>query len=75
MQTNVKKLKLATILLCEQFNQMNVLKILAFDHLNSTMLVLYPSLESVHKCHLVYIVGSMQIAVSSRIGTNKYDLP
>ncbi len=47
MQTNVKKLKLVTILLCEQFNQMNVLKILAFDHLSSTMLVLIHPLSQV----------------------------
>ena len=47
MQTNVKNLKLATILLCEQFNQMNVLKTLAFDHLNSTMLVLIHPLSQV----------------------------
>lgn len=47
MQTNVKKLKLVTILLCEQFNQMNVLKILAFDHLCSTMLVLIHPLSQV----------------------------
>ncbi len=31
-------------------------------------------LESVYKCHLVHKVGR-QIAVGSRIGTNKHDLP